>query len=85
MKSTNKRILLCVLVLVFSLSLVSAMPNSVNAQPLAPAAEARAVGGDACAKAWGLGAALAVGALTPCSIICAVGAWYDLALIAAYC
>jgi len=85
MKTINKKMLLCVLILVFSLSFVSAMPNAAKAQPLALAAEAQAVGGDACARAWGLGAALALGALSPCSILCAVGAWYDLALIAAYC
>jgi len=85
MKVINKKLLLCVLVLVFSVSFVSAMPSAVNPQPLAQAAEAHAIGGDACSRAVGLGVGLAVGALSPCSIICAVAAWYDLALIAAYC
>jgi len=86
MRTINKKVLLCVLVLAFSLSLLSAMPNAVQAQPLSPVTETQAVGGgDGCGRAVGLGAALALGALSPCSILCAVGAWYDLALIAAYC
>jgi len=85
MKMINKKILLCAFVLVFSLSLMSAMPSAVHAQPLAQPAEAQAVGGDDCTRAVGAGAALAVAALSPCSIFCAVAAWYDLALIAAYC
>ena len=86
MKTINKKMLVCVLVLAFTVSLLSAMPNPVAAQPLAQAAEAQAVGGGiACGHAAGLEVALALGALSPCSILCAVGAWYDLALIAAYC
>jgi hypothetical protein len=85
MKTLNKTMLVCVLVLAFALSFLSAMPTEVQAQPLVQAAEAQAVGGDACGRAWGLGAALGLAALSPCSVVCAALAWYDLALIAAYC
>jgi len=60
-----------------SLSLVSAKPHSKTI-PAPIAAEATAVGGmsDACAATMGVATGLAIGALSPCSIICAAGAWY---------
>ena len=61
-----------------SLSLVSARPHSnMVPAPTPIAAETKVVGGDdACAAALGVAAGLAIGALSPCSILCAVGAWY---------
>ena len=62
-----------------SLSLVSAKPHSNMVPAPAPiVAEAQVVGGisDGCAATLGVAAGLAIGALSPCSIICAVGAWY---------
>lgn len=86
MKTFNKEMLVCMLVLVFSLSLLSAMPNAAKAQPLAQAVETQTVGGISdCARAWGLGLGLAAASLSGCWVVCAVLAWYDLALIAAAC
>ena len=62
-----------------SLTFVSAKTHSRAVSTPAPiAAEARIVGGvsDGCAAALGVATGLAIGALSPCSIICAVGAWY---------
>jgi Na+/phosphate symporter len=85
MRTTNKKTLLFVSVLVLSLSLLSAAPRPTRAQSLAPSAELQVVGGDKCSAAWGLGLGLAVAALSPCSVVCAALAWYDLALIGAFC
>ena len=49
------------------------------------AAESQTVGGSKCTAAWGLGLALGAAALSPCSVVCAALAWYDLALIGAFC
>jgi len=68
-----------------SLTLVSAKPHSAKPHsrmtvtaPTAIAAESNVVGGsdDACAATMGVATGLAIGALSPCSIICAAGAWY---------
>lgn len=62
-----------------SLTLVSAKPHSrLVTAPTAIAAESNVVGGsdDACAATMGVATGLAIGALSPCSIICAAGAWY---------
>ncbi len=87
MKTINKTMIVCALVLAFSLSLVSAAPDAVKAQPLSESVEAQVEGaGDgSCLKAWGLGLALAAAAFSPCGVVCASLAWYDLALIGAYC
>ncbi len=81
----NRTFLVALLVLAFSLSLISTAPNAAG-QALGPAAEARAVGGiDNCMRAWGLGVALGIASLSGCGVLCATAAWYDLALIGAYC
>ena len=85
MKVLNRKMIVCVLVIAFSLSVLSAMPVSRSSQPLLRTVESQLVGGDHCSEAWGLGIGLAVAALSPCSILCAVFAWYDLALIGAFC
>ncbi len=85
MKKIDKRMIACVLALAFTLSFISTMPAGANAQPLSLTAETEAVGGGKCAAAWGLGIALAISALSPCGVVCASLAWYDLALIGAYC
>lgn len=85
MKKIRKSTLLCVLAVAFTLSLLSATPPGVQGQALAQSAEVQVVGGSRCSAAWGLGLGLAVAALSPCSIVCATLAWYDLALIGAFC
>jgi len=86
MKTINRKVMLCMLVLALSLSIVSALPNVAQTQPLAQTVETQTIGGDrACAAAWGLGAALALGAVSGCWVVCAALAWYDLAAIAAAC
>ena len=85
MTSSNNKVLTCVLVLVFLLSFLSAVPGPAVAQPLAQTAEVQVVGGSRCTAAWGLGLALAAASLSPCGVLCASLAWYDLALIGAYC
>jgi hypothetical protein len=82
----RKKTIACVLTLMFALIFLSATPVT-QAQPLAPSAEVQAMGGseDRCAGAWGLGLGLAAASLSPCSIVCLSLAWYDLALIAAFC
>jgi hypothetical protein len=84
-KLSHKKIAAAVVVLAFALSVLSAMPLGEASSRLEPASEARLVGGDACGQAWGLGIGLAAAALSPCSVVCAVFAWYDLILIGAYC
>ncbi len=83
MMTAGKKTLAGVLVLAVVFTFLSAMLGSVNAQPLTN--EAVAVRGDQCATAWGLGLGLAAASLSPCGVVCAVGAWYSLALIASYC
>jgi hypothetical protein len=78
--------ILGILTLVLTVSMVSAQQNSMPAQALAPGAEAQAIGGaDDCMRAIGLGLGLAAAALSPCSVVCASLAWYDLMLVAIYC
>ncbi len=74
-----------VVILAAILSAVSVQPNAAHSQTLTARAEIEAVGGDDCANAWGLGLSLAAASLSPCSIVCAALAWYDLLVIAAYC
>ncbi len=74
-----------ILTLVLLLSVVSAQPNFARTQELVQAVETHAIGGSSCAAAWGLGLGLAVAALSPCGVLCASLAWYDLALIGATC
>ncbi len=82
--STSKMLTIVLVVLVL-ISSASAIPNSIVAQSLPPATEVQVVGGSKCATAWGLGLALAAASLSPCGVLCASLAWYDLALIGAYC
>ena len=72
--------LVAALTLGMSLSLVSAKPRPATPVPATAAVEVATVGGqpDSCWATMGLAAGLALGALSPCSIICAGGAWYAL-------
>ncbi len=74
-----------ILALVLALSIVSTQAGVVQTQELAQADEAQTVGGSKCATAWGLGIGLAIGALSPCGVLCATLAWYDLLAIGATC
>jgi hypothetical protein len=87
MKKPNNKGIVCMLILACCLSLLSATRQVASTQPLSQEIEAQIVGaGDSeCNRAWGLGIALAVASLSPCSVVCAALAWYDLALIEAYC
>ncbi len=85
MKKQNLVTAACVLTLLLVLSIASAQPNVLQSQALAQTAEQQAVGGDKCAAAWGVGLALAVASLSPCGVVCASLAWYDLLAIGAYC
>lgn len=85
MKKRPYLLLAIVAVIAISVSAVSAVVPSAGSHELAATTQAQLSGGLSCDGALGVGAALALGALTPCSIICAVGAWYSLALIAYTC
>ena len=86
MKPFNSRkTLACVIVIAVSLSIFSALPVTARTQLLAQGQEVQMVGGSKCAAAWGMGLALAAASLSPCGVVCASLAWYDLALIGAYC
>ncbi len=86
MKMKNVKTVLGIFILALTVSMVSAQQNSAPAQALAQTAEAQAIGGaDNCMRAVGLGLGLAAAALSPCSVVCASLAWYDLMLIAVYC
>lgn len=78
--------IVCILMLGCAISAVSAQQNPASSSALAPDAEALAVGGaDNCLRSIGLGLALAAATLSPCGVVCASLAWYDLALVAVYC
>jgi hypothetical protein len=85
MKKKSTLVVAVVVALALSLSIVSAAVPQPASHALTTATEANVRGGLSCDAAIGIGASLAIGALTPCSIVCAVGAWYDLALIAYAC
>ena len=87
MTTIRKSISAWIVSLAILLSLFSAMPNAAGVRPLPQAVEEQTVGGSTtgCARAWGLGLALAAAALSPCGVVCASLAWYDLALIGIYC
>jgi hypothetical protein len=86
MKMRNLKTLLCILMLGCAVSVVSAQQNLPSTVELAPSAEVQAVGGaDNCMRSIGLGLALAAAALSPCGVVCASLAWYDLMLVAVYC
>jgi hypothetical protein len=74
----KQMVLVAALTLGMSLSLVSAKPRPATPVPATAAVEVATVGGqpDSCYAVWGVAAGLALGALSPCSIICAAGAWY---------
>jgi hypothetical protein len=74
-----------VVAVVLALSITTLSASPAVSQPLSTAAQSQVQGGVSCDYALGLTAGLAIGALTPCSIICAVGAWYSLALVAVDC
>lgn len=79
MSNVKKMLLVFALTLGMSLSLVSAKPHQVTPVQATAVVEVQTVGGESggCDAALGLGAGLAVAAvLSPCSILCAVGAWY---------
>lgn len=85
MKNFKSKSVICVVALALSLSLLSASPQAAHPHPLSQTSEGQVVGGSKCSTAWGLGLALGVAALSPCSVVCAALAWYDLALIGAFC
>lgn len=76
--SFKKIVVVSALTLGMSLSLVSAKPRPVTPVQATAAVEIATVGGqpDSCYAVFGVAAGLAIGALSPCSIICAAGAWY---------
>ena len=76
MSNLKKMVLVSVLTLGVSLSVVGAKPRKVTPLPATAAVEVKTVGGDGCDAAAGVAVGLAVGALSPCSIVCAVAAWY---------
>lgn len=76
MKTLKRKTALCLLGAGLALSGLSARPAAYKVQPLARSTEVQAVGGSRCTAALGIGAGLALAALSPCSILCAVGAWY---------
>src|SRR5687767_14216498 len=80
MPNLKKMMLESALTLGMSLSLVSAKPSQVTpvAAQVSASVEVMTVGGtdDRCYASLGLATGLAIAALTPCSILCAVGAWY---------
>jgi len=84
-KKSTHVVLAVVVALALSISAVSAAVPQPASHVMTPATAATVRGGLSCDAAIGLGAGLAIGALTPCSIVCAVGAWYDLALVAYSC
>ncbi len=61
------------LTLLLALSVGSVPPDAAG-QALGPDAEEAALGGN-CDGRWGLFAGLLLGAFTPCSVLCATGAW----------
>ena len=84
-KLPSSKMLTLVLVILVLVSSAGSVPGSRVAQSLPQAAEVQVVGGSKCSTAWGLGLALAAASLSPCGVLCASLAWYDLALIGAYC
>ncbi|MBN2339643.1 MAG: hypothetical protein JXP48_14045 [Acidobacteria bacterium] len=50
------------------------VPADLPAGQLGPGAEEAAMGGG-CGERWGLFGGLLLGAFTPCSVLCATGAW----------
>ncbi len=86
MKVMKIKLLPLVVIAALCLVMVSAMPGA-GGPVAAYASEADIVGGaiNKCAAAWGLGLSLALASLSPCGVLCASLAYYDLALIGAYC
>jgi hypothetical protein len=76
MKTMKQKATIGLLTLALALTVFSARPTINKTQPLTAGAEAQAVGGSHCSAALGIAAGLAIAALSPCSIVCAVGAWY---------
>ena len=66
----------------FAICLLSAQPGAIQANALAPSSELAARGGMDCDAGYGLIVGLAISAATPCSILCAAGAWYVLGYMA---
>ncbi len=81
-KSMMLALMVCIAVI---LSLVSASTAAVTSQPLNLGGELQAAGGVNCAGLLGFTTAIGLGTLTPCSIICAVSAWYLVGVIAVTC
>lgn len=81
MHSRNK-IVVGLLTLALALSIVSAQAGVQPASAsLSADTEAQAYGAG-CGTRWGLTVGLALGAFSPCGIVCAVGAWYSIAFLA---
>jgi len=85
MRMRKWKTLACILSLALVLSIASAQHQVSQTQALASTIEVETVGGSKCAAAWGIGLALAVASLSPCGVVCASLAWYDLLAIGAYC
>ena len=87
MKIKKLKTVLCIFILALAVSLLSAQPGVTQTQALGQTAELQAVGGasSACLRAIGLGLGLAAAALSPCGVLCASLAWYDILAIMAYC
>lgn len=64
------------LTLLLALS-VGGVPPDAAGQALGPDAEEAAMGGG-CGERWGFFTAMAIGAMTPCGVVCGVVAWYML-------
>jgi hypothetical protein len=78
-KSLSVSLALC---FAFSICLVSAQPEAMQNNALVPSFELTARGGMDCDAGYGLIVGLAISAATPCSILCAAGAWYVLGYMA---
>ncbi len=85
MKKRSYLLLAVLAAIAVSVSAVSAFVPPAGSHALVASVQTQLSGGVSCDGALGLTGALALGALTPCSIMCAVGAWYSLALIAYAC
>lgn len=76
---TKKAVWLAALLVVVAITALSATQTVPSTHPLGLTAEAQVQGGLSCDAMAGVTVGLAIGALSPCSILCAVGAWYSLA------
>lgn len=76
MRRQNRKFSVLLAAVIISMAALSTHQGASAPAQLTPVAEARVEGGMSCASVGGLAAGLAIGALSPCSVICALGAWY---------